>query len=141
MEINGSAVPGFTHLKVDDSNLLLWEGTIVPSEVPYNKGAFRIEVTFPEQYPFKPPTVVFKTKIFHPNVDEEGRVCLNIINPENWKPATKAKQIIEALVKLVNEPEPDHPLRADLAEEFVQNRAKFNKSAEAFTKKHSEKRP
>jgi ubiquitin-conjugating enzyme E2 L3 len=128
-------------MKVDEANLLVWEGVIVPSEVPYNKGAFRVEFTFPDQYPFKPPTVLFKTKIFHPNVDEEGRVCLNIINPENWKPATKAKQIVEALVKLVNEPEPDHPLRAELAEEFVKNKAKFIKSAEAFTKKHSEKRP
>lgn len=59
---------------------------------PYEKGAFRIEITFPADYPFKPPKIIFKTKIYHPNIDEKGQVCLPIINPENWKPATKTSQ-------------------------------------------------
>ncbi|VDM73186.1 unnamed protein product [Strongylus vulgaris] len=46
-----------------------------------------------------------------------------------------------ALLALIHEPEPDHPLRADLAEEFSKDRKKFNKTAEEFTKKHAEKRP
>lgn len=60
--------------------------------VPYNKGAFRIEITFPAEYPFKPPKISFKTKIYHPNIDEKGQVCLPIISAENWKPATKTDQ-------------------------------------------------
>lgn len=59
---------------------------------PYNKGAFRIEINFPAEYPFKPPRITFKTKIYHPNVDEKGQVCLPIITAENWKPATKTDQ-------------------------------------------------
>ena len=59
---------------------------------PYNKGAFRIEFNFPAEYPFKPPKVTFKTKIYHPNIDEKGQVCLPIISAENWKPATKTDQ-------------------------------------------------
>lgn len=59
---------------------------------PYNKGAFRIDINFPAEYPFKPPKVTFKTKIYHPNVDEKGQVCLPIISAENWKPATKTDQ-------------------------------------------------
>lgn len=59
---------------------------------PYEKGAFRIELTFPAEYPFKPPKITFKTKIYHPNIDEKGQVCLPIISPENWKPATKTDQ-------------------------------------------------
>lgn len=42
---------------------------------------------------------------------------------------------------MVNDPEPEHPLRADLAEEFLKDHKKFIKNAEEFTKKHSEKRP
>lgn len=49
--------------------------------------------------------------------------------------------VIQALIALVNDPEPEHPLRADLAEEFLRDRKKFTKNAEEFTKKNSEKRP
>lgn len=59
---------------------------------PYNKGAFKIEINFPAEYPFKPPKINFKTKIYHPNIDEKGQVCLPIISTENWKPATKTDQ-------------------------------------------------
>lgn len=59
---------------------------------PYSKGAFRIEINFPAEYPFKPPRICFKTKIYHPNIDEKGQVCLPIISTENWKPATKTDQ-------------------------------------------------
>jgi ubiquitin-conjugating enzyme E2 L3 len=74
-------------------------------------------------------------------VDEKGQVCLPIIAPENWKPATKTSQVIEALNGLINNPEPEHPLRAELAEEFTKEKKKFIKNAEDFTKKHAEKRP
>ena len=123
------------------------------------QGAFIIDLVFPPEYPFKPPKVSFRTKIYHPNIDEKGQVCLPIVAAENWKPATKTEQVIQSLVGLVNDPEPDHPLRADLAgeierswnrhtlnififkEEFTKDKKKFFKNAEEFTKKNSEKRP
>uniref|UniRef100_A0A8C7QSZ3 E2 ubiquitin-conjugating enzyme n=1 Tax=Oncorhynchus mykiss TaxID=8022 RepID=A0A8C7QSZ3_ONCMY len=108
---------------------------------PYDKGAFRIEIIFPAEYPFKPPKITFKTKIYHPNIDEKGQVCLPVISAENWKPATKTDQVIQSLIALVNDPQPEHPLRADLAEEYSKDRKKFFKNAEEFTKKHGEKRP
>lgn len=90
-------------------------------------------------------------------------MCLPIVSAENWKPATKTDQgepcypllllnrsltdgsisiiaVIQALVALCNDPEPEHPLRAELAEEFLKDRKKFMKNAEEFTRKHSEKR-
>ena len=59
---------------------------------PYSKGAFRIRIEFPAEYPFKPPKITFMTKVYHPNIDEKGQVCLPIISAENWKPATKTDQ-------------------------------------------------
>ena len=56
---------------------------------PYNLGAFRIRIDYPADYPFKPPKIKFETPIYHPNVDEAGQVCLSIIQPQNWKAATK----------------------------------------------------
>jgi len=140
-EIRNSSSKSFRDVQVDESNLLVWQGLLVPDKAPYNKGAFIIDLVFPAEYPFKPPKVSFRTKIYHPNIDEKGQVCLPIVAAENWKPATKTEQVIQSLVGLVNDPEPDHPLRADLAEEFTKDKKKFFKNAEEFTKKNSEKRP
>jgi len=140
-DIRKANPPSFRDIVVDDSNILHWTGLLVPDCAPYSKGAFRIEIIFPVEYPFKPPKVTFKTKIYHPNVDEKGQVCLPIVTAENWKPATKTDQVINALLSLINEPEPAHPLREDLAKEYFKDRKKFMKNAEDFTKKHGEKRP
>ncbi|XP_070572032.1 ubiquitin-conjugating enzyme E2 L3-like [Ptychodera flava] len=140
-DLRTSGLKSFREIAVDESNILYWQGLIVPDHAPFNKGAFKIEINFPAEYPFKPPKITFKTKIYHPNIDEKGQVCLPIISPENWKPATKTDQVIQALIALVNDPEPEHPLRADLAEEFTKDKKKFMKNAEDYTKKHGEKRP
>ena len=52
---------------------------------------------FKAEYPFKPPKISFKTRIYHPNVDEKGQVCLPIVAAENWKPATKTDQVSKGL--------------------------------------------
>jgi len=140
-DLRNSKQKNFRDIVVDEANILSWQGKLCTDQPPYNKGAFKIEITFPAEYPFKPPKVTFKTKIYHPNIDEKGQVCLPIISPENWKPATKADQVIQALAALVNDPEPEHPLRGDLAEEYTKDRKKFLKNAEEFTKKHAETRP
>jgi len=126
---------------LDTDNMLQWSGILIPDREPYNKGAFKISIEFPAEYPFKPPKITFNTKIYHPNIDEKGQVCLPIIDPANWKPATKTDQVIASLLSLVQDPEPDHPLRAELAEEFTKDRRKFMKNAEDFVKKHAEPRP
>lgn len=140
-ELRESNLKSFRNIVVDEQNILSWQGLIVPENPPYNKGAFKIEINYPgkagfyfsrvindfmiinkiitifqAEYPFKPPKIAFKTKIYHPNIDEKGQVCLPIINADNWKPATKTDQVIQSLIALVNDPEPEHPLRGDLAE-------------------------
>ena len=84
---------------------------------------------------------MFQDEDLPSNVDEKGQICLPIVSVENWKPATKTDQVIQALVSLINEPEPDHPLRGDLAEEYTKDKKKFMKNAEDYTKKYGEKRP
>ncbi|EDV29319.1 Ubiquitin-conjugating enzyme E2 L3 [Trichoplax sp. H2] len=140
-ELKKNEINGFRDIKVNETNILNWQGLIVPNSAPYNKGAFKIEITYPAEYPFKPPKITFKTRIYHPNIDEKGQVCLPIVSPENWKPATKTDQIIFSLIALINDPEPEHPLRTDIAEEYSKDRKKFMRSAEDFTRKYAEKRP
>ncbi|KAI6183072.1 UBC core domain-containing protein [Aphelenchoides bicaudatus] len=128
-------------LEINESNMLNWTILLLPTKEPYNKGAFKITINFPVEYPFKPPKIVFNTQIYHPNVDEKGQVCLGVIAPNNWKPATRVAQVIHSLLDLICEPELDHPLRASLAEEYRADKAKFFKAAEDATKKYAEKRP
>ncbi|KAJ8870081.1 hypothetical protein PR048_029092 [Dryococelus australis] len=130
----------FKDIHVDESNLYIWKGLILPNKPPYCKGAFKIEINFPEMYPFKPPKITFITKIYHPNIDEKGQVCLPTISPEGWKPSVNIITVIEELLKLIDEPEVEHALRADLAEEYLKNRKKFLQHAEEHAKKNAEKR-
>ena len=127
-------------VEVDEANMLRWKIQILPDREPYNKGAFEVSVNFPAEYPFKPPRITFNTKIYHPNVDEKGQVCLALVSAENWKPATRTEQVINALLVLIAEPELDHPLRAELAEEYNKDKKKFLKTAEDYTRQHAQKR-
>lgn len=59
---------------------------------PYNLKAFNLRIDFSKEYPFKPPTVKFTTKIYHPNVGESGEVCVPLLSKENWNPYIKICQ-------------------------------------------------
>ncbi|CAO2624219.1 Ubiquitin-conjugating enzyme E2 L3 [Lemmus lemmus] len=121
-EIHKCGMKKFSNIQVDEANLFTWLGLIVPDSPPYDKGAFRVEINFSAEYPFKPPKITFKIKIYHPNIDEKGRVYLLVISAENRKPVIKTDQVIQSLIALVNDPQPEHPLRADLAEEYSKDR-------------------
>ena len=58
----------------------------------------------------KPPKIFFKTKIYHPNINEKGHVCLPIIHDEHWKPETRTENILQYFTALVNQPEPQNYL-------------------------------
>lgn len=69
-----------------------------------------MSVTFEKEYPFKAPVVRFQTRLYHPNVDEKGSVCLSILKADHWKPQTQMKAVFEAILNLLLEPNPDDPL-------------------------------
>ncbi|XP_054433618.1 ubiquitin-conjugating enzyme E2 L3-like [Pteronotus mesoamericanus] len=138
-EIHKRGMQNFCNIQGDEVNLLTLQRLIVPDNPSYDKGTFRIKINFPLEYPFKWPKITFKTKIYHPNINEKGQVCLPVISAEDWKAVTKTNQIMQSLRGQVNDPQPEHPLWADLAEEYSKECKKFCKNAEEFTKKYGEK--
>ncbi|XP_052038794.1 ubiquitin/ISG15-conjugating enzyme E2 L6 isoform X2 [Apodemus sylvaticus] len=114
---------------------------LLPDQLPYALKAFRLRIDFPREYPLKPPTLRFTTKIYHPNIREDGLVCLPLISPENWKPYRKIYQVLEALSALVNRPNLDEPVRLELADLLTRDPEMFRKKAEEFTLQYGEDRP
>eukprot|EP01136_Pigoraptor_vietnamica_P043536 Opistho-1_new@19050 len=129
------------NVEVDESDLFNWEVLLVPDTAPYNKGAYKVSMQFLPEYPFKPPKVLFKTKIYHPNVDDSGQVCMALLKQDNWKPATRVHQVLLSLVQLIDEPNPNDPLSTEIADIYVNDKKKFVKNVEEHIKKYAEKRP
>ncbi|XP_006900473.1 PREDICTED: ubiquitin/ISG15-conjugating enzyme E2 L6 [Elephantulus edwardii] len=137
-----SKLPGYLRdLDSEKANVLIWNVLLLPDKSPYNLKAFRVGITFPEEYPFKPPRVKFTTQIYHPSVDQEGQVCLPITSSQHWKPSNKAYQVLDDLNMLVNTPEESQPLRIELAELLAQNPKKFYEEAKAATLRFGVQRP
>uniref|UniRef100_A0A8C5I5F7 E2 ubiquitin-conjugating enzyme n=1 Tax=Gouania willdenowi TaxID=441366 RepID=A0A8C5I5F7_GOUWI len=64
-----------------------WQATIMgPNDSPYQSGVFFLTIHFPTDYPFKPPKVAFTTRIYHPNINSNGSICLDILRSQ-WSPA------------------------------------------------------
>ncbi|CAI0408588.1 unnamed protein product [Linum tenue] len=71
-----------------------WQATIMgPPDSPYSGGVFLVSIHFPPDYPFKPPKVAFRTKVFHPNINSNGSICLDILK-EQWSPALTISKVI-----------------------------------------------
>ena len=88
-------------------------GRILPNGNAYNQAAFQIELKLPAEFPFKPPEVRFVTQIYHPNVDEQGKICVDLLNSsEAWKPTTPLVDVVKAVIDLIDNPKLDHALNA-----------------------------
>jgi len=113
-------------------------GRILPKNAPYSQGSFQLEIKIPTDFPFKPPEVKFITQIYHPNVDKEGKICVDLLNAsESWKPTTPIVDIINAVIQVIDHPKIDHALNADIATQYQNNFQQFTKTATEYVNKHA----
>jgi ubiquitin-conjugating enzyme E2 C len=99
-----------------DDNLLKWKGTIQGCEsTPYEGQVYKLLILFSNDYPYKAPTVTFETMIFHPNVDTNGNICLDILK-DKWSAIYNVRTILVSLRSLLNDPNNDSPLNSSAAQ-------------------------
>eukprot|EP01100_Stratorugosa_tubuloviscum_P001471 TRINITY_DN1329_c0_g1_i1.p1 TRINITY_DN1329_c0_g1~~TRINITY_DN1329_c0_g1_i1.p1 ORF type:complete len:148 (-),score=74.76 TRINITY_DN1329_c0_g1_i1:127-570(-) len=118
-------------------NLFEWSATILgPDNTPYAGGIFNLNITFPVEYPAKPPKVEFTTRIYSPNVTSTGGVCLDILK-DNWNPTITIAKVLESTVSLLIDPNPDHSLVPEIASIFVNDRPRFEETARKWTRDYA----
>jgi len=114
-----------------------WDAVIMgPSDSPYQGGVFKLEIHFPTDYPFKPPKVIFTTKIYHPNVGSTGNICLDILK-DNWSPALNVGKVLLSICSLLTDANPKDPLMPDIADQYMNKRAEFDETAKEWTRRYA----
>merc|ERR1711907_559549 len=103
-----------------------------PQSSPYEGGIFKLELFLPGEYPMVPPKVRFLTKIYHPNIDKLGRICLDILK-DKWSPALQIRTVLLSIQALMSAPNPDDPLANDVAEHWKKNEEDACKVAMQWT--------
>uniref|UniRef100_A0ACD5VFQ4 Uncharacterized protein n=1 Tax=Avena sativa TaxID=4498 RepID=A0ACD5VFQ4_AVESA len=104
-----------------------------PAQSPYEGGVFKLELFLPEEYPMAAPKVRFLTKIYHPNIDKLGRICLDILK-DKWSPALQIRTVLLSIQALLSAPNPDDPLSENIAKHWKSNEAEAVETAKEWTR-------
>ena len=122
---------------IDDDDLFKWQATIMgPENSPYESGVFYLNIEFPNDYPFKPPKIFFKTKLYHCNVNSSGGICLDILK-EQWSPALTLSKILLSICSLMDDPNPNDPLVPEIANLYLTNKEQHDKMAKIYTMRYA----
>ena len=122
----------------DDDNMYDWVATVRgPEGSPYENGTFFLDIHFPNDYPFKPPRVTFRTRVYHCNVSSSGQICLDILK-DQWSPALTISKVLLSIGSLLTDANPSDPLVQSIATEYMHNREKHDQTARAWVQKYAQ---
>ena len=117
----------------ENDDIFHWTATIIgPTGSVYEGGIFNLSIEFPPNYPFKPPKIRFITRIYHPNINMSGGICLDILK-DQWSPALTISKVLISLCSLLDDPNPDDPLVPEIADIYVKNRLQYDLTAREWT--------
>ncbi|KAJ5652463.1 ubiquitin-conjugating enzyme [Penicillium longicatenatum] len=118
-------------------DLFHWQATIMgPGDSPYSGGVFFLNIQFPTDYPFKPPKVNFTTRIYHPNINSNGSICLDILR-DQWSPALTISKVLLSICSMLTDPNPDDPLVPEIAHVYKTDRPRYEATAREWTRKYA----
>ena len=128
---------------VNDDDPFYLQATIMgPPYSPYQGGIFSFDIHFPTDYPFKPPMIILKTPIYHPNFRNNCKICccaLDILGNQ-WSPALTIGKTLISVCSLMTDPNPDDVCgrgNYEAAHMYRQNKKEFERIAKEWTKKYA----
>ena len=129
---------GITFSLPNPSDITIWRAHLQgPPNTPYAKGTFQVQITFPPQYPFKPPTIVFLTKVYHPNVKaDSGEICSAIFH-DSWGPTLNVKHCMNVIRNIMENPDADNFLEEEIAMVMIHKPKEYEKTALKYTKDYA----
>ncbi len=110
---------------LDPKTLLEFNVTVRPDSGYWKGGKYTFNVKIPKEYPHKTPDVTLQDKIYHPNIDLQGKICVSTVGKGKWKPTNTTQQVVFALIFLLAEPNPTDPLNPDAAQVLREDKKKF----------------
>ena len=118
-------------------DLFHWQATLMgPADSPYTGGVYFLNIQFPADYPFKPPKVNFTTRIYHPNINSNGGICLDILK-DQWSPALTTSKVLLSICSLLTDPNPDDPLVPEIAQIYKTDPNRYQELAKEWTRKYA----
>jgi len=150
-ELKKNPVEGFSAGLVDDNDIYKWEVLIIgPPDTPYEGGFFKAHLTFPREYPLRPPKMKFISEIWHPNIDRSGDVCISILHEpgddkygyekasERWLPVHTVETILISVISMLADPNDESPANVDAAKDWRENYSEFKKKVARCVRRSQE---
>ncbi|KAJ1729686.1 Ubiquitin-conjugating enzyme E2 T, partial [Coemansia biformis] len=111
-----------------------------PPSTPYERGRFSVDVSLSSCYPMEPPSMRFETRIYHPNIDDHGNICLDVLKSGKngcWTPSWTLAKVLVALSVLLATPNPHDPLMPDIADQMLSDGSAYMAAAREWTARYA----